>query len=382
MGGDEFALIVRDAEPRADGAEGEALAIARRLIHALLDPFDVHGSRLRIGTSIGVSHFPDDGHGMDELLRNADVAMYRAKAEGKGCVVAYERAHADESRRRAEVELELTDALGRDEFRLFYQPQVSCRDGRVSALEALIRWEHPTRGLLAPDAFVPIAEQAGLIDAIGDWVIEEAARQWRAWRDEEVADVRIAVNVAASQFRQPRFADGVLARLRRHGVPPERLELEVTESVFMQDVELVAAELERLRAVGVRIAVDDFGTGYSSLRYLQELPLDALKIDRAFVAPLGERTDRVSLAGTVQLLAAGLGLESVAEGVESAAQLAAVSELGCDLVQGYHFSPPVPAANVPACIRTIDERADNPRAALLAPPRTATGSIPLARAAR
>ncbi len=354
MGGDEFALIVHeDDAPRGDG-EDPVLPIAHRLVSALDDHFDVNGSRLRVGTSIGVSRFPDDGEGVDELLRNADVAMYRAKALGKGCVVAFDRAHAEEARRRATLELELGAALERGEFRLFYQPQVRCADGRVSALEALIRWQHPTRGLLAPGAFVPIAEQAGLIGAIGAWVIEEAVRQWSAWRAEGTAVPRVAVNVAASQFRAPRFTDAVLECLARHGASPAALELEVTESLFMQDVEQVAARLGELRAAGVRIAVDDFGTGYSSLCYLRDLPLDVLKIDRSFVVRLEEGAcPESSLVGTIHSLAADLGLESVAEGVENAAQLAAVTALGCDVVQGYHFSRPVPAGEVAASIAAI-----------------------------
>ena len=352
MGGDEFAAVVR-----GPGASEHAVGIARRLADALNAPFDIDGARPKIGTSIGISRFPADAVDADELLRQADAAMYQAKHGGKGRILCFDRALASDARRRAELELELREALGRDQLRLVYQPQVSVAGGRVDGVEALLRWEHPTLGAVSPAEFVPIAERTGLINAIGDWVLEQALRQRAAWRGTALDGLRVGVNIAASQFVLDGFVERVLEALGRHGVEPAELELEVTESVVMNDVGAVVERLDALRSAGVRVAVDDFGTGYSSLAYLQDLPLDVLKIDRAFVVRLEDERAEHSLVNTIQLLASGLGLETVAEGVETEAQRARIVALGCDRIQGYLHSPPVAPDALAAAVRDIHARA-------------------------
>ena len=348
MGGDEFAVIVRGLK-----AGESAVGVGQRLGDALASEFDVDGARLKIGTSIGVSHYPDDAATADELLRQADLAMYKAKGQGKGRVLGFDRALGTDAFRRAELELELRDAIERREFALAFQPQVACRDGRVIGVEALVRWHHPTRGPISPGEFIPIAEEAGLINAIGAWVLEEAIRELAGWRGTPLATLRMSVNIAAPQFLLENFPEQVLAALARHAVRPDQLELEVTESVVMRELDAVVARLERLRASGIRVAIDDFGTGYSSLSYLQDLPLDVLKIDRAFVVRMQDETRGRSLVDTIQLLATALGLETVAEGVETDGQRDAIAALGCDLIQGYHYSRPVPAAELADVVAAI-----------------------------
>lgn len=353
MGGDEFAIIARGL-----GDAAEAGAIARRLADALAARFDIDGVRLSVDASIGICHYPADGTSADELLRCADIAMYEAKRAGKGRIVAFESELGIASSRRAELELELRDAIGAGQFGLVYQPQVRCSDGRVAGVEALLRWTHPVRGSVSPAEFVPIAEEAGLIDRIGAWVLEEAVRELASWRTAPLDTLRMSVNIGTSQFLLDGFPEQVLATLARHDMDAGRLELEVTEGVLVRDVDTVVRHLKTLRAAGVRIAIDDFGTGYSSLSYLQELPLDVLKIDRAFVSVLQDGRTEQSLARTIQLLASGLGLESVAEGVETPEQLAAIVALGCDLVQGYHFSRPVEPAVLAAVVTSLHDTHD------------------------
>jgi len=230
------------------------------------------------------------------------------------------------------------------------------RDNKVIGLEALIRWEHPTRGLIPPSDFIPIAESTGMINEIGAWVINEAVRQLDAWQSILAEDMRISINIAAPQFQLAGFCDQVLDALEKYSVRPELLELEVTESVVMHDVKSVVARLDRLRKAGVRIAIDDFGTGYSSLSYLQELPLDVLKIDRTFVNRLCDNSDQTSLVNTILLMAGGLGLETVAEGVELPEQRDEIMRLGCDLIQGFLYSRPVSATDIPATIDRIQSQ--------------------------
>ena len=349
MGGDEFAVLVR----RVDGP-AEALGIAERLIGAFDEPFEIDGARVRVGTSVGIGHFPCDGTSAEELLRHADAAMYRAKRLGKGRAVRFDRALEAEQRRRDELELGLRDALRRGELGIVYQPQVSCATGRVAGVEALLRWAHPVHGAVPPAEFVPIAEGAGLIDEIGTWVLDEALRERASWRATALDALRVSVNVSASQFARDDFPERVRGALARHRVAPARLELEIAEGVVMGDAAAVAARLRALRGAGVRIAIDSFGTGHSSLSRLQDLPLDALKIDRAFVARLRPERDGPSLVNTIVLLASGLGLETVAEGVETQFQGERVAGLGCSLVQGNRYSRPVPAGELPATVRRIE----------------------------
>lgn len=351
MGGDEFALLLVSIRKTAD-----AIAVAERLREALVTPFNIDGVRLKIDTSIGLSFFPRDGLSGSELLRHADIAMYQAKKDGKGAIRCFDPTLATSSQNRARLELELSYAITNNEFRLHYQPQVSTTDGRVIGVEALVRWQHPTRGLLSPFFFIPVAEETGLIKEIGNWVLNEGVAQLAAWKGTPLADLRMSVNISAPQFLQSNFADRVLDTLERHDANPEKLELEVTESVVMNDIEVVVKRLETLREKGIRIAIDDFGTGYSSLSYLQDLPLDVLKIDRAFVIRLQEEDGQHSLVNTIMLLAQGLGLETIAEGVETDEQLDKIIALGCDLIQGYCYARPVDIDELADVIDTINTR--------------------------
>ena len=275
MGGDEFAAILRND---ADGLE-----LAGKLLACLEYEFPVSKDLLRVSASIGISRFPDNGNTADLLLQSADEAMYQAKRDGKGCVFTFNESLAVESRNRLKLKQQLRDAIIRKEFRLLYQPQVQCSNNKVVGLEALIRWNHPSRGQIPPCDFIPIAEAAGMINEIGAYVINEAARQLAVWQSSIADHIRVCINIAAPQFQQDDFCDQVLDALKRHSVSPSLLELEVTESIVMQDVSSVVETLNRLRSNGVRIAIDDFGTGYSSLSYLQDLPLDVIKIDQTFI---------------------------------------------------------------------------------------------------
>jgi diguanylate cyclase (GGDEF)-like protein/PAS domain S-box-containing protein len=334
MGGDEFAVIfpaVADA--------GAAVAQGARFAAALRPELGVSGRDLHVTASVGVALFPEDGHDAETLLRCADHAMYRAKQGGKDDVVAFSPADRDAT--RLELESCLYRALERGELHLRYQPQVDLRSGRVTAAEALLRWEHPKLGAVAPDRFIPVAEETGLIVPIGAWVLAEACRQAAAWGSAGAA-LRVAVNVSALQFHRDDFADTVASALRAAGLEAERLELELTESTVVREVERTSRQMQRLRDLGVRLTVDDFGTGYSSLRYLQRLPIGALKIDRSF-APNPEEAcgERVLLAQAIIALAHGLRLEVVAEGIETEEQLALLRRFECDSAQGFVLGHPM-----------------------------------------
>ena len=351
MGGDEFAVIVR-GEKTTDSA----FSIAQRILSILSSPFSIEGECVSVGACIGVSSYPEDGLTGDDILRCADTAMYQAKHTGKGKILCFDIELANNARDRNKLELELRRAVENEEFKLVYQPQVRCSDNRVVGVEALIRWEHPTRGVVSPLEFIPLAETIGVINSIGTWVVDEAIRQLSLWQESSLKDVRVSINIAPPQFQREDFADQVLSALERHKVPAQLLELEVTEGVVMNDVTRVVQCLQRLREAGVRVAIDDFGTGYSSLSYLQDLPLDVLKIDRTFVTRLVSETGGQSLVKTIQLLASGLGLETVAEGVESQEQKTAVEELGCDFIQGYLHSKPVAPDEIPDAVNEIQSR--------------------------
>ena len=348
IGGDEFAVILRNLNSYED-----AIEIASRLSSALGKVFKIDSAKLKIGASIGISYYPEDGAVANDLLRNADEAMYRSKSEDKGSIIRFDQSMADESRRRLQLKQELRTAIDKRQFLLFYQPQVDTQTGDVNSVEALIRWEHPLRGTISPGEFIPVAEEAGLIDSIGLWVIDEAISQLVSWKNTQFENTRISINVAASQFLLDDFAEQLLTKLSENGVAPPLLEIEITESVVLTDIQSVVQRLNLLRASGVRIAVDDFGTGYSSLRYLQELPLDVLKIDRSFVVKLEQHASDNSLANTIMLLAKGLGLETVAEGVETTEQLEHVSRLGCSFIQGFYFAKPCHPSELPAVLEAI-----------------------------
>jgi diguanylate cyclase (GGDEF)-like protein len=339
LGGDEFAVMVE-----GEGGSIPARLLAGRLMRALEVPFLVEGREMVVQASFGVALAGDGGFSADELLRNADMAMYRAKADGRGGVAVFEAHMHAAAVARLEVETELRAAIARDQFELYYQPQVSLPDGLLTGVEALIRWHHPVRGLVGPAEFIGIAEQTGLVVEIGRWVLETACRQLAEWQRGTGPD-SVAVNLSARQLLAPDFVSGVAAALARSGAEPSGLTLELTESLLMEDAQSAEAVLTALRDLGVRIALDDFGTGYSSLSYLRQYRFDYLKIDKSFVDELADNGDRSVVAGILGL-GQVLGMAVVAEGVESAEQADVLADLGCRLAQGFLFGRPMTAADL------------------------------------
>ncbi len=347
LGGDEFAVVI---EPLDDPVQAETLG--RRLLDALEQPFllsDGHETYVR--ASIGIGIYPDDGRDVAELLRQADTAMHRAKEQGGHQLAFYTstfNAHAVE---RLELEVAMRRGLERGEYELHYQPKVDLTSGLVTGAEALLRWRHPSQGLVPPGSFIAAAERSGLIVPIGAYVIDEACRQMAAWREAGLRDLGVAVNVSARQFAQGDLEELVRGSLERHGVEPGRLELELTESMLMEAPERAIERLAALKRAGVRLSLDDFGTGYSSLGYLSRFPVDHLKIDRGFVEGVATEPNAAAIATSVIALAHRMGLRVVAEGVETEAQLAYLRRHGCDEMQGYYFSPPLRADDFAALIR-------------------------------
>ncbi|RYI35570.1 MAG: EAL domain-containing protein [Acetobacteraceae bacterium] len=333
IGGDEFALILT-SEPQPE----KVSATAARVIEALGLPFLIEGHRLEIGASIGIAFYPDNGATSDTLLRAADAAMYRVKQEGRGGLRFYEASMNAQLQARLQLEQELAGAVERDELMLHYQPLVNGVTGKVETFEALVRWQHPSRGIIPPSEFVPLAEGTGLIDGIGRWVIEQACRDAASWEH----PWRVSVNVSPSQFRRSDVTGIVANALLVNALDPTRVVVEVTEGVLIDDAVKAVATLNRLRELGIRIALDDFGTGYSSLSYLQLFRFDKFKIDKSFVKKLGQNEDALTLTRTIINLGHNLGLQVTAEGVETQAQLEILQTLGCDQIQGYFVARPAP----------------------------------------
>ncbi|MFC0408904.1 bifunctional diguanylate cyclase/phosphodiesterase [Roseomonas elaeocarpi] len=333
IGGDEFTMILT-SEPQPEKASN----VVARIVDALRRPFHIEGHRLEIGASVGIAIYPDDGAAPDTLLRAADVAMYRVKQEGRGGLRFFESSMNTQLHARLQLEQELIGAIERDELLLHYQPLVNGITGEVETFEALIRWQHPQRGLVPPAEFIPLAEETGLIDAIGRWVIETACRDAAGWEQ----PWRVSVNVSPSQFHHSDICGIVATALRVNQLDPARVVVEVTEGVLIDDATKAVATLNRLRDLGIRIALDDFGTGYSSLSYLQLFRFDKFKIDKSFVRRLGQSEDALTLTRTIVNLGHNLGLHVTAEGVETQAQLEILQALGCDQIQGYLVARPAP----------------------------------------
>jgi len=344
-GGDEFSVLLAVARAQ------DAAKVARRILDALSQPFTLGGSEIMVSASIGIAVYPLDGADADALLRNADAAMYYAKEQGKNNYQYYNGSMNTSAVARLALESNLHRALERGEFSLYHQPKVEVGTGAVVGVEALIRWRHPELGVISPADFIPLAEETGLIIPIGEWVLRTACAQIRAWRNEGLAPVPIAVNMSAKQFHQQDIAAVVQRALREHDVAAHLLEIEITESTAMRNAEQTSATLLDLKALGVSIAIDDFGTGYSSLSYLKRFPIDSLKIDRSFVTGLPGDQDDASIAQAVITMAHALRLKVVAEGVENEAQLQFLAANGCDEMQGYYFSRPVPAEESTRLIR-------------------------------
>jgi diguanylate cyclase (GGDEF)-like protein len=335
LGGDEFALFV-------EGDARSASVLARSILTVAAGEFHVNGHRLVTGTSIGIAIAPQDGNDPTALQKNADLALYRAKNDGKGGFRFFETAMDAEAQERRAMEIDLHDAVRNGELELFFQPLFALSQNRVTAFEALLRWNHPERGLVSPVNFIPLAEDTGLIIPIGEWVLREACRVAATWPDH----IRVAVNISPVQFRSNRLNAVVLQALTSSGLEPQRLELEITESLFIDNIETTLASLHSLRAMGVRVALDDFGTGYSSLSYLRSFPFDKIKIDRSFIEDLLAHDGATAIIKSITSLAEALGMETTAEGVETIDQLDILREQGCNQIQGYYFSKPVPAGDV------------------------------------
>jgi diguanylate cyclase (GGDEF)-like protein/PAS domain S-box-containing protein len=339
FGGDEFVICCENVVDEQD-----AHAFACRVIRALDKPINVDGNEVFVTVSVGVRLAPATAtvDGLDDILRDADVAMYQAKREGRGGIEIFSEPLGERTQRRLEIESGLHHALERDEFRVHYQPTMSIHDGRFTGVEALVRWEHPGRGMRAPGDFIGIAEETGLIVPIGLWVLDEACQQLHRWNELGSGPMTMAVNLSPRQLSSPQLVDRVAEIIARSRVRPEDLTLEITENALMQDVAAAEIVLRALKALGLRLAIDDFGTGYSSLGYLRRFPIDILKIDQSFVAQLGTDAHSTAIVTSVIHLATALDLDVVAEGVETREQLAQLELLGCQLAQGYYWSKPVP----------------------------------------
>ncbi|MDH6256794.1 PAS-domain containing protein [Bradyrhizobium sp. BR13661] len=343
LGGDEFAVLQRGPQPQS------AEQLARRLVEIIGHPPPLESQSIHVGVSVGIAIAPDHGLDADELMKCADLALYQAKAKGRGAYQLFEPAMEEQARSRHALEHDLRGALEASQFHLVFQPQVRLDTTELTGFEALLRWKHPTRGLVSPAEFIPIAEENGLIVPIGEWVLRTACATAASW-----PGLTVAVNLSPVQFHSRGLVAMVTSALAEARLPPQRLELEVTETALLDDSEATIETLHQLRALGVRVSLDDFGVGYSSLSYLRKFPFDRIKIDRSFVGTLGESPESVAIVRTIASLGSVLGVETTAEGVETVEQLDFVRECGCTAVQGYYFGKPCPAAEVGRTIETLN----------------------------
>src|SRR6202045_4468861 len=348
LGGDEFAVILA-----ADVSPNEASDYAARLIKILSASYDIDGIEVVIGASIGIALSPGDGETSEELMRNADMALYRAKSDGGGVHHFFEREMDRQAQKRRDLEVDLRRAFANGEFELHYQPLVDIAADRISGFESLLRWRHPEKGMISPADFIPVAEDIGLIAPLGEWVLREACNEAVKWP----AEIKVAVNLSPVQFRSRNLVQVVISALAHSGLSPRRLELEITESVFLAETEANLAILHQLRELGVSISMDDFGTGYSSLSYLRSFPFDKIKIDRSFVKDLAQRSDCVAIVRAISGLGRSLNITTTAEGVETIDQLDWLRAEGCNEVQGFLFSAAKPATEVDALLSRFGRRA-------------------------
>ncbi|CAG0998970.1 partial putative signaling protein, partial [Rhodocyclaceae bacterium] len=339
QGGDEFVVVLNGVQ-----AANDVTSVAGKLLRSLGEEYVIDGNTLHSTPSIGIALFPTDGDSVGTLLKNADAAMYHAKEKGRNNIQYFTGAMTQAATERLQIEHDLHRAIAEQQFELHYQPQVRARDGTVCGVEALVRWRHPERGLVSPINFIPVAEEVGLIEPIGTWVLEEACRQLAAWQRMGIGKLGMAVNLSAHQLRSPKIVQLVADCMARHGIAADRLELEITESVAMENPEHAIGQLIALRELGVKLAIDDFGTGYSSLAYLKRLPIQTLKLDRSFVRDIETDANDAMISGATVALAHALGLEVVAEGVETPGQATFLADKHrCDYLQGYLYGKPEPA---------------------------------------
>jgi diguanylate cyclase (GGDEF)-like protein len=338
LGGDEFALIQVGAEDHREAS----VELAQRIVKLISEPFQLSGQRVEIGTSIGVALAPEHGCNQEQLLKKADIALYRSKAAGRNCHTVYDDAMSAELEARSTLEGDLRDAIARCQFELHYQPFYNVDGGQRCGVEALVRWRHPVKGLVPPDQFIPLAESTGLIVPLGEWIIGRACDDATLWPD----DVKVAVNLSPVQFKQAELFDVIAAALEKSGLAPRRLEIEITESVLLERKAENESLIGRLKELGISLALDDFGTGYSSLRSLTAFPFDKIKIDKSFVAKLGQRDESAAVISSVVTLARGLGMNVTAEGVETEEQLVQLRALGVNFLQGYLLGRPMPVGQL------------------------------------
>jgi diguanylate cyclase (GGDEF)-like protein/PAS domain S-box-containing protein len=339
IGGDEFMLLLPHIRTRDNAAY-----IAQKIIASLKQPFSIEGHELYASMSIGIAIFPDDGDNIETLIKHADIAMYHAKDHGRNDYKFFTQDLHKSYTGRLAIENEMRHALENKEFEVFYQPQVAVESQRIRGMEALIRWNHPTRGMVSPNDFIPVAEASGLITPISEWVINAACRQAKLWRDSGMPAVTMAVNLSARQIEHPQFVDKFLQCLHKHMPDGQGIEIEITETTLMRDMDGAISKLRKLADMGVEISIDDFGTGYSSLSYLKKLPINTIKIDRSFIHDLtGHMNNGSTIVAGIAAMAKGLNLKVVAEGVETQEQLDYLQTLGCDTYQGFFYSRPVNA---------------------------------------
>lgn len=346
LGGDEFVILLSSISEPNDAAR-----VAQKVVDSIANPFTLDGSEASIGTSIGIGIYPDNGLDHAALIKNADAAMYHAKENGRNNFQFFSSAMNEHAFERLSLENDLRRALKRDELFLHYQPQIDVQTGKVVGVEALIRWQHPEQGLIPPNQFIPLAEECGLIAPIGDWVVKTACAQNKAWQEEGLPAIVVAVNISAQHFQQKNFKELIAKTLADTNLAPAFLELEITESAIMDNAESMLEMLHSLKEMGVLLAIDDFGTGYSSLSYLKDFPIDKLKIDRSFVQNITSDSGSNVIAKTIINMGHSLNLKVIAEGVETPEQLASLRELLCDEIQGYHFSRPISAQDFVAFAR-------------------------------
>jgi predicted signal transduction protein with EAL and GGDEF domain len=350
LGGDEFTIVLNDVDGPAPAA-----AAAQNICRVLAAPFQIDGHDIFVTASVGIAMYPHDGLDVPTLVKHADSAMYRAKKTNTGFQF-YEASMEHTISEHVRLESDLRRALENNELEVYYQPQARLHDQRIIGMEALVRWKHATRGMVPPNEFIPLAEETGLINPLGEFVLRRACAQLRTWIDNGLPKLRVAVNLSVRQLLQKNFAETVEAVLIDTDLPPELLELEITESTLMEHAQDTLQALHRLRSLGVRLSIDDFGTGYSSLSYLKRFPVDIIKIDRSFVRDVAQDADDAAIVAGIIALAHSLRLEVVAEGVETEAQLNYLRAQKCDLLQGYYLSQAVPAAQFEQLVRARETK--------------------------
>ncbi len=352
FGGDEFTLLLPSIHSHED-----ARMIAKKLIKALRNPFQLGDHEVFVGVSIGISIFPEAGENMDHLIQNADIAMYHVKARGKDGYRFYSASMSIDSANRLILERDLRLALEREELRVFYQPQVCATTNQVVGLEALVRWQHPVRGLLYPRDFLPLAEETRLISQVSEWVMNQAFQDVGHWIRSGQQDLRLAVNLSPIQVEHPKFVETLMKQLRASHFPPRNLEIEITENLIMNDLEQISQKLRELADFGIRIAIDDFGTGYSSLNYIHRLPIHTLKVDQSFVKAIRGGEEGACIVNAIIAMAHGLRLEIIAEGVETTEQLTYLKRLGCHQIQGFIHGAAQPAEAIENCLGHLPAKA-------------------------